>query len=84
MATVSRAFFDDFMLVHEAFSSSAAEIEEAKVVARGDIEAAERTYHSTAVMIRAGWKPLEQRLSDFLERTLDPEVLAMFHEEPKA
>jgi hypothetical protein len=83
MATVSRAFFDDFTLVHEAFHSTQQEIDDAKAIARADLEAAARTYHTSAVMIRAGWKPLEQQLVDFVAATNDPQVIALFAQEQR-
>jgi citrate lyase beta subunit len=66
---VSRAFIEAFELVHQAFRSSPAEIEEAKAIARADMDAAQRSYFATAAMIRAGWKPLEEHASTWIART---------------
>jgi hypothetical protein len=66
---VSRAFVEAFNLVHATFASPPADIEVAKALARVDMESAERAYFSTAAMIRAGWKPLEEQAAAFIART---------------
>jgi hypothetical protein len=55
---VTRKFAEAFALVHAAFRTPAAEIEEAKAAARANMVAAEDAYYSAAARIRAGWKPL--------------------------
>lgn len=50
----SREFVDAFNLVHATFRTTAAEIEEAKALARADMAAAQESYCATAAMIRAG------------------------------
>lgn len=82
--TVTRAFAEAFALVHAAFRTSPAEIEEAKALVRADFAAAESGYLATAAMIRAGWKPLEEQVSSFIARTNDREVLARYAGEQKA
>lgn len=66
---VTREFVEAFSLVHAAFRTSPAEIEEAKALARADMPAAEVSYFSSAAMLRAGWKPLEEHAEAFLART---------------
>lgn len=66
---VSRQFVEDFNLVHATFRTAPAEIEEAKAIARADMDTAQAGYHATAAMIRAGWRPLEEHATAFLART---------------
>ena len=54
---VTPEFKNDFDLVHQAFKTTPAEIEEAKQLARADLPAAIASYTETAVLIRRGWKP---------------------------
>lgn len=61
---VTREFVEAFDLVHAAFRTSPAEIEEAKAIARSDMPAAQAAYLSTAALIRAGWDPLRRHDSE--------------------
>jgi hypothetical protein len=65
----SPKFVRAFAAVHEAFASSADEIEEAKAVARANMVAAQDSYYASAEMIEAGWDPLLEQASAFLART---------------
>lgn len=76
---VTRAFMDAFTLVHQAFRTSPAEIEEAKAAARDSFAAAEAGYALTAAMIRAGWKPLEEHASAFIARCDDYAILSQLY-----
>lgn len=57
----SRHFVEAFNLVHQAFRTPPAEIEEARALARADMAAAEDGYLPLANLLRAGWKPVEDR-----------------------
>lgn len=67
-AQVSRKFAEAFALVHAAFRTPPAEIEEAKAAARARMVAAEDAYYEGAAMIRAGWNPLVEQASAFRAR----------------
>ena len=69
MVKVSRRFSEAFALVHEAFGSSAADIAEAKFLARANMVAAEDGYYTSAAMIQAGWKPRTESAAAFLAGT---------------
>lgn len=64
-----KAFVDAFNQVHEAFRSCPADIELAKAAARLDMASAERAYLTTAAMLNAGWKPLNESANAFILRT---------------
>lgn len=66
---VSRAFLEAFNRVHAAFQTAPAEIEEAKAVVRANLVAAEDAYYGTAALLAAGWDPMKEQASAFLERT---------------
>jgi hypothetical protein len=66
---VPKAFAEAFAAVHAAFRTPPAEIDEAKVIARANMVAAEDAYYSAADMIRAGWDPLAEQAAAFIART---------------
>jgi hypothetical protein len=65
---VTPEFRAAFYLVHEAFKTPLAEIEECKALVAADIAAAEAAYFSTAALLRAGWKPQTEQASAFRAR----------------
>lgn len=66
---VSRKFAAAFAQVHAAFRTSPEEIEEAKIIARSNMVAAEDAYYATAAMLDAGWNPEREQAVAFMKRT---------------
>lgn len=64
-----------FELVMTAFRTPADEIELAWSIALANLPAAEAAFHSSAAMIRAGWRPLHEQAAAFLARQGLPDEL---------
>jgi hypothetical protein len=62
------ALWESFSLVLSTFWTPADEVELAWKTALADIDAAEVTFHATAALIRAGWKPLQEQARTFQAR----------------
>lgn len=70
----TRRFVEAFTLVHQAFGTTPAEIEEAKAAVRASPVPAEDGYYAMADMIRAGWQPLQEQASSFMKRRSWPSL----------